>query len=97
VLQLHNYMAQLRARSIYSASGRWPRISSKTRGSRRGRRTLVQRLSVYYRGSYSGEPRRARVSRGGAVESESHAAHGREAAVAGVLTRSAAKRIRKLR
>jgi hypothetical protein len=96
VLQLHNYMAQLRARSIYSASGRWPRISSKTRGGRIGR-TLVQRLSVYYRGSYSGEPRRARVSRDGAVESESHAAHGREAAVAGVLTRSAAKRIRKPR
>ena len=45
----------------------------------------MQRLGVYCRGSYSGEPRRARVSRGGAVESESHAAHGREAAVAGVL------------
>ena len=26
VLQLHDDMAQLRARSIYSASGRWPRI-----------------------------------------------------------------------
>jgi hypothetical protein len=24
VLQLHNYMAQLRARSIYRARGRWP-------------------------------------------------------------------------
>jgi hypothetical protein len=26
VLQLHDDMAQLRARSIYSASGRWPLI-----------------------------------------------------------------------
>ena len=42
VLQLHDDMAQLRARSIYSASGRWPRISSKTRGGRRERRTLAQ-------------------------------------------------------
>jgi hypothetical protein len=42
VLQLHNYMAQLRARSIYRASGRWPRISSKTRGDRRWRRALAQ-------------------------------------------------------
>jgi hypothetical protein len=97
VLQLLDDMAQLRARSIYSASGRWPRILSKTRGGRRERRTLAQRLGVYCRGSYSGEPRRARVSRGGAVESESHTTHGREAAVAGVLIRSAAKRIRKQR
>jgi hypothetical protein len=94
VLQLHNYMAQLRARSIYSASERWPRISSKTRGGRRGRRTLALRLGVYCRGSYFGEPRRVRVNRDGAVESESHAAHGREAAAAGVLIRLAAKRIR---
>jgi hypothetical protein len=70
---------------------------SKTRGGRRERRTLAQPLGVYCRGSYSGEPRRARVSRGGAVESESHAAHGREVAVTGVLIRSAAKRIRKPR
>jgi hypothetical protein len=41
VLQLHNYMAQLRARSIYSASGRWPRISSKTRGGRRWKKALA--------------------------------------------------------
>jgi hypothetical protein len=70
---------------------------SKTRGGRRGRRTLAQRLGVYCRGSYSGEPRRARVSRGGAVESESHAAHGREAAVTGEVICSAAKWIRKPR
>ena len=43
------------------------------------------RLGVYCRGSYSGELRRARVSHDSAVESESHAAHGREAAVTGVL------------
>jgi hypothetical protein len=70
---------------------------SKTRGGRRGRRTLAQRLGVYCRGSYSGEPRRARVSRGGAVESKSHAAHGREAAVTGEVICSAAKWIRKPR
>jgi hypothetical protein len=85
VLQLHDDMAQLRAMSIYSASGRWSRISSKTRGGRKERRTLAQRLGVYCRGSYSGEPQRARVSRGGAMESESHATHGREAAITGVL------------
>jgi hypothetical protein len=42
VLQLHDDMTQLRARSIYSASGRWPRILSKTRGGQRERRTLAQ-------------------------------------------------------
>jgi hypothetical protein len=69
----------------------------QTHGGRKGRRALAQRLGFYCRGSYSGEPRRARVSRGGAVERESHAAHDPEAAITGVLIRPAAKKIRKPR
>jgi hypothetical protein len=41
VLQLHDDMAQLRARSIYSASGRWPRILS--------RRTAVGKEEEHWR------------------------------------------------
>jgi hypothetical protein len=81
---LRDHIAQQPRPSIYRRVKRRPVNLGRTRGGRRGRRTLAQRLGVYCRGSYSGEPRRARVSRG-AMESESHAAHGREVAVTEVL------------
>jgi hypothetical protein len=70
---------------------------SKTRSGRKWRRRRARWIRVHSRGNYSGEPRRARVSRGGAVESESHAAHGREAAVTSEVICLAAKWIRKPR
>ena len=71
--------------------------SGETRGGERKKKALVQRLGVQCRGNYSGEPRRVRVSHGGAEESESHAAHGREAAVTSEVICLAAKWIRKPR
>jgi hypothetical protein len=82
---MRNYPTEWRGHSIYSEGKRWPVNLGRTRGGRRWRRLLAQLLGVYCRGSYSGEPRRARVSRGGAVERLGHAAHGREAAVSGEL------------
>jgi hypothetical protein len=94
---MHNYPTKWRRHSIYSEGKRWPVNSGRTRGGRRWRRPRARWIRVHSRGNYSDEPRRARVSRGGAVESESHAALGREAAVTGEVICPAAKWIRKPR
>jgi hypothetical protein len=67
-------LAELVGTSIYRESERWPGILTATRGGRRKKKALAQRLGVQCRGNYSGEPRRARVSRGDAVERCRHAA-----------------------
>jgi hypothetical protein len=94
---MHNYPTKWRRHSIYSEGKRWPVNSGRTRGGRRWRRPRARWIRVHSRGNYSGEPPRARVSRGGAVESESHMAHGREAAVTGEVICPTAKWIRKPR
>jgi hypothetical protein len=55
--------------------------SGETRGGQRKKKALAQRLGVQCCGNYSGEPRRARVSRGDAVERCRHAAQDRATAV----------------
>jgi hypothetical protein len=84
---MRNYPTEWRGHSIYSEGKRWPVNLERTRGGRRWRRPRARWIRVHSRGNYSGEPRRARVSHGGAVESASHAAHDREAAVSGELIR----------
>jgi hypothetical protein len=87
VLWLQDDLAQLPGPSIYRARKRWP-VNRTGRAAARGRRRPRARwIRVHSRGNYSGEPRRARVSRGGAVEKLGHAAHSREAAVSGELIR----------
>jgi hypothetical protein len=84
---MRNYPTEWRGHSIYSEGKRWPVNLGRTRGGRRWIRPRARWIRVHSRGNYSGEPRRARVSRSGAVESASHAAHDREAAVSGELIR----------
>ena len=84
---LADYLTELDTGSIYRARKRWP-VNRTGRAAARGiRRPRARWIRVHSRGNYSGEPRRARVSRGGAVEKLGHAAHIREAAVSGELIR----------
>jgi hypothetical protein len=87
VLWLQDDLAQLPGPLIYRARKRWPVNRTGCAAVRGRRRPRARWIRVHSRGNYSGEPRRARVSCGGAVEKLGHAAHSREAAVSGELIR----------
>jgi hypothetical protein len=55
VLWMRNYPTELTACSIYSRHERWSGNWTKTRGGRRNRRSLARVISVYYRGSLTGD------------------------------------------
>jgi hypothetical protein len=68
VQKLLDYMTELRARSIYRARERWPRIWATTCGGQRKKKALAQRLRVLSRGELTGDVLTAVKSHGDATE-----------------------------
>jgi hypothetical protein len=54
---VHNYIAELRVCSIYSAHERWQLIRRKTRDGQREKGALVQAIDGFHRGELTGDDR----------------------------------------